>query len=240
MTFRKLSFVSKSRRETHIVLAGLRMSMYHVQCIRMSLPYFVPPWTMNQYEPVNIEIRGLWAERSCSMLFDVVRCCSIVLWFLLWFQVHQGLPPTISTKYGHDLRASPWTDNKQLSAGLCWPRFPLVSVWTSVHHVASLINTCWKEASMPVGDCCCMLSSLWGVNCFFNDKPMRRFVFQGSGVTDSETSAPGRCAQLRSRWDVKSRQNLSLWWVEDSRGGHSNWDGEGRNGMRWVEHGWTW
>ena len=113
MTFRKLSFVSKSRRETHIVLAGLRMSMYHVQCIRMSLPYFVPPWTMKQYEPVNIEIRGLWAERSCSMLFDR---------FVVPFVV-----PGSSRFATYDLhKVWPWPqsfamDNKKIQTASRWP-----------------------------------------------------------------------------------------------------------------------
>ena len=141
MTFRKPSFVSKSRRETHIVLAGLRMSMYHVQCIRMSLPYFVPPWTMNQYEPVNIEIRGLWAERSCSMLFDGVRsfCGSRCSRFIK--VCHLRSPQSTATT--SELRHGQQKDTNSFPlayAGLDSRWLPMVSVWTSVHHVGIMLH----------------------------------------------------------------------------------------------------
>lgn len=259
MTFRKLSFVSKSRRETHIVLAGLRMSMYHVQCIRMSLPYFVPPWTMKQYEPVNIEIRGLWAERSCSMLFDVVRSfcgffCGSRFIKVCHLRSPQSMAMTSELRHGQQKD----TNSFPLAyAGLDSRWLPMVSVWTSVHIGASCciidqhllersFDASWWLLLYAVLPVRCKLLLQWQADAAFC---FSRLWVEHQSCSTVQTLVKSmksgwqiprhrlqRCVRNWDLGEMSMRHNLSVWWVEDSRSGHNNWDGKGRT----VEHGWTW
>ena len=192
---------------------------------------------LNQYEPVNMKSEDCGRKGVFRSFYAGSRFIKVC---------HLRSPQSMAM-------TSEISEPCRRQTASRWPMLAYILLYDRcimLHHWSRLVGKKLRfDASL------CVLFSLWGVNCFFNDKQMRRFVFQGSGWTSKlfncanlvksdrfrNIGSSDMCAtEISVRCQMKATEFVSL-----VGSGNNSWDAEGRSsGRTWylyvlVEHGRT-
>ena len=134
---------------------------------------------LNQYEPVNMKSEDCGRKGVFRSFYAGSRFIKVC---------HLRSPQSMAM-------TSEISEPCRRQTASRWPMLAYILLYDRciLHHWSRLVGKKLRfDASL------CVLFSLWGVNCFFNDKQMRRFVFQGSGWT----SKLFNCANFGKEWQI--------------------------------------